>query len=639
MDNLESKFSKKDVGNEYIIETDKSISYLGVTLDKAEVSDSMYVPDRAIYNDYINDTELSLPLQRDIAVSLLTGDPMLIEGGTSLGKTTTIMKMSSELGYEVYYINLNGAVDVDGLMGRYVPNANKKSIEDPEYIFADGKVTSGLRQEEGKIKVIILDEFNACSPNILIRLHEVIDALERGGDVILSEDASEAIKVDKSKTKIFAAMNPPGKGYMDRSPLDPAQLRRWVYKKLPSDLPDDTFSNCIDGLFGFDQKNVNTLGRTDYLLSRKEELLPEQLAEIQGIATILEKYKEFHKAAKELVKSRRIAEDQPQLFTFDDRMEPRRIRDFILKFYNGDINETFQNALRYYYSNKLENTEDKECLEEIIRQTKCEILQSNSKRKSLDEELDYEIEAQYVDGQYLIEKISNFIDSNIPEYRNALDNCYWEEHKLHSCVSVTLPSGCVDELPDELFVSSDKIYPMNPSTVFGFCKSDLMKYLKNKKVLASRDDGGILLRIIESGDKYTSNMTGDENSAIESSNLIAAESDQSQSEYDKRFSEIKKTIIEFYELAKATNVGWAKEDLNTIVWKRYGNGIILKMANTKGLNLPVFDDSSFVFEEYMGEFMGINSFAQAYAESVANNLQIYTCYNYPFIKLVEDLPF
>jgi len=189
-----------------IIETETSISYLGVKLEKAEVRDSQFVPKREQYADFINDKEVALPLQRDIAIAFLNGEPLLIEGGTSLGKTTTVRKMAAELGYEVHYANLNGATDVEDLMGRYIPNPHKNKPEDPEYIFADGKVTSGLRQEEGKIKIIILDEFNSAAPNILIRLHEVLDALERGGDVILSEDASESISVNKEKTKIVALM-------------------------------------------------------------------------------------------------------------------------------------------------------------------------------------------------------------------------------------------------------------------------------------------------------------------------------------------------------------------------------------------------------------------------------------------------
>lgn len=367
-----------------ISETETSVSYLGVNLEKATVKGGAYVPKREQYEDFINDTEVSLPLQRDLAVAFLNGEPVLVDGGTSIGKTTTVRKMASELGYEVHYANLNGATDVEDLMGRYIPNPHKRSEEDPEYIFADGKVTSGLRQEKGKVKVIILDEYNAAAPNILIRLHEVLDALERGGDVVLSEDASEEVSVNKERTKVVALMNPPGKGYIGREPIDPAQLRRWVYKKAPSELPESTFSHSTDVLFGGDNESQE-VPKTDYLKSRETALTPEELQDIPGLPEILAKYKEFHKASKELLKNRKIAEDQPQPFTYDDRMEPRRVRDFILKFYNGDINETFQQALQYYYANKLETKVDKDKLSEIIRTVEYIPKAAESKRKGLDD--------------------------------------------------------------------------------------------------------------------------------------------------------------------------------------------------------------------------------------------------------------
>jgi len=370
---------------EPIIETETSVSYLGVTLKKATNKEGQFVPRREQYENFINDREIALPLQRDIAVAFLNGEPLLIEGGTSLGKTTTIKKMASELGWEIHYVNLNGATDIEDLMGRYIPNPNKNKPEDPEYIFADGKVTSGLRQEEGKVKIIILDEFNAAAPNILIRLHEILDALERSGDVVLSEDASETIRVDKSKTKIVALMNPPGKEYFGREPIDPAQLRRWVYIKLPSELPEETFSYATDCLFGAQSETQNII-QDMFLETRKQPLNLEQLQEIPGIREILEKYKEFHKAAKELLKRRKIAEDQPQPFTYDDRMEPQRVRNFVLQFYKGDINETFQRALRYYYSNKLENKRDREKLEELIRLVEYQPKSGESKRKGPERE-------------------------------------------------------------------------------------------------------------------------------------------------------------------------------------------------------------------------------------------------------------
>lgn len=415
---------------EPIAESEASISYLGVVLEKAKNTEGQFVPKREQYTDFINDKEVALPLQRDVAVAFLSGEPLLVDGGTSLGKTTTVRKMAAELGWEVHYANLNGATDVEDLMGRYIPNPHKNKPEDPEYIFADGKVTSGLRQEEGKIKVVILDEFNASAPNILIRLHEVLDALERGGEVVLSEDASEAVEVNKGKTKVVALMNPPGKGYFGREPLDPAQLRRWVYKKLPSELPEATFSYATDALFGLPhtviegdalvekvlekaseeigwskekiigadpkvQEALDVIRRSSrsqnvtpemFLRSREQALTPEQLQEIPGIGEVLEKYKEFHKASKELLKSRKVAEDQPQPFTYDDRMEPRRVRDFILRFYSGDINETFQQALRYYYANKLETDADRKKLGELIRLVEFKPKVAESKRKGLERE-------------------------------------------------------------------------------------------------------------------------------------------------------------------------------------------------------------------------------------------------------------
>ena len=254
-------------------------------------------------------------------------------------------------------------------MGRYIPNPHRERLDDPEYIFADGKVTSGLRVEEGKQKMVILDELNAAAPNILIRLHEVLDALERNTEVVLSEDASEAVSVSREQTKIVGLMNPPGKGYFAREPLDPAQLRRWNYQKEVSHLPEETFSHSIDVMFGVAAETdaSSLVPQESYLTTRDQRLPQKQLREIPGIEEVLGKYKEFHKAAKELVQNRSVAADQPQKFTFDDRVEPRRVTEFVQQFYNGDINETFQKALSYYYSNKLESKQDKQKLDELIR--------------------------------------------------------------------------------------------------------------------------------------------------------------------------------------------------------------------------------------------------------------------------------
>ena len=348
-----------------IVEDENSISYLGVELEKGKIGSPM-VPRRESYTDYISD-EFALKLQQKIAICLKSGEPLLIEGGTSIGKTTTIRKMAAELGWEVHYINLTGATDVEDLMGRYIPNVERVRLDDPEYKFADGKITAGLRPEEGKKKIILLDELNAAPPNILIRLHEVLDALERGGEVVLSEDASEAVPVSREQTKVVALMNPPGKGYFGREPLDPAQLRRWVYQKEATTLPTSTFEHSTAALFGLEKEQAELPPET-YLSSPHEALTSEQLAEIPGISEILVQYREFHQAAQKMLKNRSLAQDQPQPFYYDDRMEPRRVRDFVQRFFTGDITDTFQKALSYYYGGKLESEDDRIKLAELISQ-------------------------------------------------------------------------------------------------------------------------------------------------------------------------------------------------------------------------------------------------------------------------------
>ncbi len=377
-------------------DAESSVAYLGVELPKA--ADSENAPKKEQYADYIND-RFSLELQKKIAVSWKQGDPILIEGGTSIGKTTTVKKMCADLGYEVHYVNLNGATDVEDLMGRYIPNHERKGPNDPEYIFADGKITSGLRKENGKVKVILLDEYNSAAPNILIRLHEVLDSLERNGEVVLAEDASEKITLDKGTTKVAGLMNPPGRGYLQREPLDPAQIRRWVYVKEESELPNESLTHATRALFHLEDK-TEEIEDSAYLFANEAVLTSEQFKEIPGIEVILDKYLEFHKGAKELLASRRIAKDQPQRFLFDDRGEPKRVRDFIAAFYRGDINETTQEALRYYYANKLLEPEDKQALEELIRTVEYTPPQ-NTKRVPLEEETAQEASEMPISGEGL----------------------------------------------------------------------------------------------------------------------------------------------------------------------------------------------------------------------------------------------
>lgn len=338
--------------------------YMGVKLPLAERRET--APKVEGFRDYVEDA-FSRDVERTIATSWALSEPVLIEGGTSLGKTTAVKKMCAELGYEVHYQNLNNHTDPADLMGKYTPNPHQKDENDPKYIFADGSVTKALRVENGKIKVLILDEYNSAHPGVIIRLHEVLDAYKRNGTVTLTEDGNEVLEVDASTLKIIALTNPAGGGFADREPLDPAQIRRWSYHKLADKVPQETFRAGVLASCG--------LGPTETPIdATKEKITPsntlsfskERLKEIPGMLEIVTQYIAFHEVAKEMIEEKKIANNQRQKFMFDDREEQRRVLSYISKFYTGDIAEVTREALRYFYAGKVMDKRDKMFLEQMI---------------------------------------------------------------------------------------------------------------------------------------------------------------------------------------------------------------------------------------------------------------------------------
>lgn len=341
------------------------VEYMGVRLPVAENREN--APKIESFTDYVEDA-FSRDMERLIATSWALGEPILIEGGTSLGKTRTVKKMCAELGYEVYYQNLNNHTDPADLMGKYIPNPEQKSENDPRYIFADGSVTKALRSESGKVKVLILDEYNAAHPGVIIRLHEVLDAYKTGGEVTLTEDGNEVLQIECEEVKIIAITNPAGGGFADREPLDPAQIRRWTYLKLPDELPKDTFKSGVLALSGLGVTETPVKSEYEKHTPINREVIPrEVLGTLPGMDEIVPQYLAFHEAAKNMVKAKRIANNQRQKFNFDDREEPRRVFAYIARFYSGDMGEVMREALRYFYAGKVLDQNDKAALEEMIK--------------------------------------------------------------------------------------------------------------------------------------------------------------------------------------------------------------------------------------------------------------------------------
>ena len=98
---------------EPITKTEEKVSIMGVELMVGSGGDR--VPD---INEFSTDvlTEEDLRLMRDMAVALKLNHPLLIEGGSGLGKTKTIRRICAQTNTPIYDVNCHN-IDADVLVG------------------------------------------------------------------------------------------------------------------------------------------------------------------------------------------------------------------------------------------------------------------------------------------------------------------------------------------------------------------------------------------------------------------------------------------------------------------------------------------------------------------------------------------
>jgi MoxR-like ATPase len=314
-------------------------------------------------------TEWDLKLMQKLAVGVELNQAVLLEGGSGIGKSSTVDRMCGYLNREVYYANC-AEYDIDTLIGSRTIGA------DGSVVWRDGIVTQWLRTGG----VLFLDEYNFMRGEVRGRLHEVLDSVLRGtGTVSLTENYGEQITVHPD-CRLIAAQNGPGGENSDREKLDAPQLTRFVYIKEVDDLPKEVKLARALGAIGED--NIVRLSSDDYLSTTSGQRAI--LKEIPGIRDLITRYVEFAANLEELVGTRQAGKGQPQPIYFSSERDRKRVFAFVEKFYDGDPNGTFQKALRYYYKERFLSETDRQKVEELIKLVETDLSAVPSKRKGLD---------------------------------------------------------------------------------------------------------------------------------------------------------------------------------------------------------------------------------------------------------------
>lgn len=352
-----------------ILETKDSVYFLGVDVKKGQGGERV-VSHEKFKGDVI--TSFDLKLMRDLAVAIKLNQPVIMEGGSGIGKSRTIDRMGALLQREVYYANCE-KFDTDILIGRPDVREDTKS----GFGWCDGIALQAIRNGG----ILFLDEYNFMPGETRAGLHEVIDSILQGKDYItVARNHGERVPVHP-ELRIIAAENPPGDEYGDRQVLDPAQYTRFSHLQVGQEMPKEVKKARALGRFGKD--NEFTLAPTDFLFSGN--ITEEQIAEIPGLEMIIEKYIEFTSWLEKMVETGKLGKGQAQTPSFAFQRDYDRVVGFVLNFFKGDLNEVFQKALRYYYLNHFVSDDDKKKVEEAILNVKTDIA-DDERRKGLERE-------------------------------------------------------------------------------------------------------------------------------------------------------------------------------------------------------------------------------------------------------------
>ncbi|KZT67287.1 hypothetical protein DAEQUDRAFT_812985 [Daedalea quercina L-15889] len=139
--------------------------------------------------------------------------PVLIEGPTSAGKTSSIEYLARRTGHRFVRINNHEHTDIQEYLGSYVSDATTGKL-----VFQDGLLVRALRNGDW----IVLDELNLAPTDVLEALNRLLDD---NRELVIPE--TQEVVRPHPQFMLFATQNPPGL-YAGRKVLSRAFRNRFL---------------------------------------------------------------------------------------------------------------------------------------------------------------------------------------------------------------------------------------------------------------------------------------------------------------------------------------------------------------------------------------------------------------------------
>lgn len=170
--------------------------------------------------------------------------PVLLIGETGVGKTQAVRYLAWKTNNGLRRVNLNGATTVDEFLGKLLIN------EQGTY-WVDGVLVDAMQAGDW----ILLDEINACLPEIAFCLHSLLDDDRM---VVLTEHDGRIVRPHPD-FRLFASMNPSEEGrYGGTKMLNEALMDRFAVVLRMEYLPEPEEIEAVIAQSGNDDRDVVT---------------------------------------------------------------------------------------------------------------------------------------------------------------------------------------------------------------------------------------------------------------------------------------------------------------------------------------------------------------------------------------------
>ncbi|KAJ3654813.1 hypothetical protein Zmor_013972 [Zophobas morio] len=165
-----------------------------------------------VSEDYILTDSVRKNLKDLVRIVSIGGLPVLLQGDTSVGKTSLITYLAKSSGNKCVRINNHEHTDLQEYIGSYAADSEGKLV------FREGLLVEAMRKGHW----IILDELNLAPTDVLEALNRVLDDNRE----LFIPETQETVKANP-RFMLFATQNPPG-SYGGRKMLSRAFRNRFV---------------------------------------------------------------------------------------------------------------------------------------------------------------------------------------------------------------------------------------------------------------------------------------------------------------------------------------------------------------------------------------------------------------------------